>query len=105
METAFAPVVLAGMTMMLEPDHGDVRVVKGNLEVFAPQAPFADSYTGNIIVPGHLVQVFDAECGRWETECCTTDAYFCLRGALTPDILMAADIDRKAIDKATGAST
>ena len=106
MNTAIAPVVLAGLTMMLEPDNGDVRVVRGNVEVFAPNIASADAYTGCIQVPGHLVQLFDAEIGKWVTECCATDAHFCLpHFSMTPAVRMAADIDRKNIDKAAGRSS
>ena len=73
---AFAPVTLAG----LEPDHGDVRLVRSLIVVCAPAHPGADA-GGEIHVRGHMVQMFDEEeededsgcAGAWVDVCPAVD--------------------------------
>mgnify|MGYP003386509990 CR=1 FL=1 len=92
---------LCGMSAAFTTEHGAVRVVKRNLEVWSPASPLADPYTGNILIPGHLVQIFDEKDGKWRTECPAVDAYFCSPSSMTAEVRAAAEIDRAVITKVT----
>ena len=102
---AFAPVLLAG----LEPDHGDVRLVRSLIVVCAPAHPLADA-GGEIRVRGHMVQMFDEEAddedsgyaGAWVDVCPAADGRDYV-DPWTPALERVAAADRAAIAVALAA--
>ena len=103
---AFAPVLLAG----LEPDHGDVRLVRSLIVVCAPAHPLADA-GGEIRVRGHMVQMFDEEAddedsgyaGAWVDVCPAIDGRDQDHIPWTPALERAAADDRAVIALALAA--
>ena len=101
---AFAPVTLVG----LEPDHGDVRLVRSLIVVCAPAHPLADA-GGELRVRGHLIQQFDEEeddesgyAGAWVTVCPAVDGRDHIR-PWPPAFELVAAADRAAIAVALAA--